>query len=385
MPQKQKKKTRAKVASTKVPKRTIGKKQTAPAAISRPTKTRNPVFLRRDNSVIIRHCEYFEPVGTPGGVAGQFWVDSFAINPGNTSVFPWLSTQAFAWERYRFRRLQFRYVPRVATSQSGTLVLAPDYDADDDVPPNELVACSYADAVTCAPWQEVTLECNNEAMLGGMKTKYVKVGALKKNNDVKMYDAMNLFVCRDSANSTAVVWGKLWVEYEVEFLTPHTIPTPLTSTYFGLNSDGLIPAYPVPPETVAIYGANIEKAGPLPLTDDGTVVGNGAKGWKLDGLLPGARYLIQALARSAGVTPWVYTSAPPTLESGLTLVADLVGTITHTMTGADKRMLMNDLVVLATERTGILKTNWSTSGSSVLDAVQLIVSPIVSDPAFIAM
>jgi hypothetical protein len=222
-------------------------------------------------------------------------------------------------------------------------------------------------------------------MLGGMRSKYVRVGALKKNNDIKMYDSMNLFVCRDSANATAVTWGKIWVEYEIELITPHTIPTPLTSTYVGINSVGLTPTYPVAPETTSVTGSAIEKAGPISVTDNGAVVGTGANGWEIAGLVPGARYLVQALARTAGATPWQYTTSAFTLDSGLQLVADLIGTYTHTMTGAGKRMLMNDSILQATESVGRLRTNWSTPGSSLLDGAQLIISPIVSDAAFISL
>lgn len=222
-------------------------------------------------------------------------------------------------------------------------------------------------------------------MLGGMRSKYVRVGALKKNNDIKMYDSLNLFVCRDSANSTAVTWGKIWVEYEIELITPHTIPTPLTSTYVGINAAGMLPAYPVAPETTSVTGSIIDKAGPISVTDNGAVVGTGANGWEISGLVPGARYLVQALARTAGASPWLYTTSAFTLDSGLQLVADLIGTYTHTMTGAGKRMLMNDSILQATESVGKLRTNWATSGSSLLDGAQLIISPIVSDTAFTSL
>lgn len=385
MPKTAKSKKRAKArAPYPKPAKTLSNKQSAPAAISRSTTTRVPSVTRRDNSVVIKHTEFFETVGTPGP-GGPFWVDSFAINPGNPSVFPWLATQAFAWERYRFRKLLFRYIPRVGTGQGGTLVLSPDYDADDDPPPNELVACSYADAVSCVPWQEVVLRCNPEAMLGGMRSKYVRVGALKKNNDIKMYDSLNLFVGRDTANATPVTWGKLWVEYEVELITPHTIPVPMTSTYVGINAAGLVPSHPVAPETTSVSGSIIDKAGPISVTDNGAVSGTGANGWEISGLVPGARYLVQAIARTAGASPWVYNTSAFTLDSGLQLVSDLIGSYTHTMSGADKRMLMNDSILQATESVGRLRTNWGTPGSSLLDGAQLIISPIVSDPAFAAL
>lgn len=364
--------------------KSTGKLQKAPAAISRTMVTTAPTFTRKSNAIVIKHSEFFEPVGTPVGTAGTFYVDTFAINPGNTSVFPWLSTQAFGWERYRFRKLHFRYVPRVGTSQAGSLILSPDYDSDDSPPLNELIASSYMDATSCVPWQETVMRCNTEAMLGGMKSKYVRIGALKKNNDIKMYDACNLFVCRDSANSTAVTWGKLWVDYEIELITPHTIPPPSTSTYAGITLTGLEPDHPVTPESNGMIGGIVEKSGPYNITDNGSIVVSGANGWKISGLIPGARYFLQTLARSAGSAPWVYTTSPFTIDSGLAVINDIIGTYTHTLSSAGIVMTMNDVVVQATEAVAAIRVNWA-SATSLLDAAQLILSPVASDPAFLLL
>lgn len=364
------------------PRSRVSKVVSAPVATSRTVSSRTPVFERRQNSVIIRHSEFFAPVGTPGGTAGQFWVTTYAINPGNTAVFPWLSTQAFAWERYRFKKLQIRYVPRVPTSQAGSLILSPDYDADDDAPTNELVACSYADAVSAMPWSEVVLRLNSEAMLGGMKSKYIRVGALKEGNDIKMYDALNLFVCRDSANSTPVVWGKLWIEYEVELITPHTIPIPLTSTYSGLSASALSPTHPVPVQQNAtmVLTATVDKAGPISVKDNGDYDELAASGWVVEGLQAGARYLVQMLGKATGAVPATYSFSDP-IMTGATLVKSLTGSHTYTAQTAGRVMTANDLIVQATDTIMTLKTAWS-SAASYVSGAQLIVSPIISDAAF---
>jgi hypothetical protein len=216
-------------------------------------------------------------------------------------------------------------------------------------------------------------------MLGGMKTKYVRVGELKKNNDIKMYDACNLFVCRDSANSTAVTWGKLWVEYEIELITPHTIPTPLTSTYVGIGVAGFEPNYPVAPENSSIVGNVIDKAGPLSITDNGDLYSTGASGWKISGLIPGARYILQVLCKTGGPSPWENNMLTPILDAGLTLIKDFLGSHYYTATAAGKRFQAHNVIVQATEATALLRAAIT---GSLLQSAQLLISPIVSDTAF---
>jgi hypothetical protein len=383
MPNKTKKRQQKK---KRVAKQSFSKAIAAPAALSKSTVARTPKFIYkndgRTNSVTITHAEYFYTVGTPAGTAPFFVCESFAVNPGNTTMFPWLSTQAFAWERYRFKKLHFRYVPRCSTAQAGTLVLSPDYDADDDPPPNELVACSYADAVTSVPWSETVLRCNPEACLGGMKTKYIRVGALKQNADIKMYDACNLFVCRDSANSTAVTWGKLWVEYTVELITPHTLPVPLTSVYAATSTSGVVPNYPVPPDNGSVIGAVVDKAGPINITANENISGGGASGWDISGLIPGMRYVLQAVARSGGPEPWYYSYATPTITGGTVLKNYRPASGYEEVSAANIRTLLTDVLVQATSSVMSVLPNWSTTESSLLSGSQLMVSPVVSDSAF---
>lgn len=59
-------------------------------------------------------------------------------------------------------------------------------------------------------------------MLEPGNRKYVRTTALAANLDVKTYDAGNFFVC--TTDGTAVNWGKLWVEYDVDLYVPQLPP-----------------------------------------------------------------------------------------------------------------------------------------------------------------
>jgi len=60
-------------------------------------------------------------------------------------------------------------------------------------------------------------------MAAGQSRHFTRSGALEANLDIKTYDVGNLHLC--TVDGTAVNWGKLWVEYDVDFFVPQLPPT----------------------------------------------------------------------------------------------------------------------------------------------------------------
>jgi hypothetical protein len=145
---------------------------------------------------------------------------AIALNPGLAASFPWLSTQAQAWERYRFNKLKFRYFIRTGSNIPGSLMMSPDYDAVDPAPLGEAIASSYQDCEEDAPWKDITCTLPQRTLMGDMKEKTIRTGALAANQDIKTYDAGNLFVITTDGADNTTGWGKLWVEYDVTLFHP---------------------------------------------------------------------------------------------------------------------------------------------------------------------
>jgi hypothetical protein len=346
-----------------------------PSAVTKIAVTREPRMTRSKQSVVIAHKEYFTTVAN---TTSAFEVTRLSVNPGNSAVFPWLSVQAAGWERYRFKKLVFHYVPRCATTTQGTLVLAPDYDAADDTPPNEVVACSYADAVSCAPWSETKLHCNVSALAGGMTSKFVRQGALPSNLDVKTYDVATLFVARDAAG--AATWGKLWVEYVVELITPHTIPQPQTSVWAGqVTGAG---AYIQPPAFPgSLYaptgGVNIQTAGPLNMYNPAS---NGANSTSLvvEGLIPGARYLAQLAVEGAASTGQITATSFNQL-AGITEVLSTISNFTYSPSVGNKSVVLES-IMQAVDTVATIGINMAANNN--LKGLSLLLAPIKNAAAW---
>lgn len=187
----------------------------APVAKSRNVRTNAPAYLNAPGgSVRVRHREFLWDI--VGSV--EFAWDEFAINPGVPETFPWLSAIAARFESYKFHSLRFCYEPAVSTTTPGTVILAVDYDASDIGPETKTVALSYRGAVRAAPWDECAFIAQQDD-LHKAKSNYVRSGLAPSGTDIKMYDVGNLYVAtQGQAAATAV--GELYVEYDVELMTP---------------------------------------------------------------------------------------------------------------------------------------------------------------------
>jgi len=203
------------------------------SAYSTGQETTAPIIrATRDSSRII-HRELVASIVGSANFAVPF---EFAMNPGISASFPWLATQAQAWETYRFNKLEFKYFTRTGSTTPGSILLVPDYDAADAAPVSEQVASSYEDVTEDVPWKDQCCTLRPSSLHSIGPKKFVRTGPLAANLDIKTYDAGNLFVA--TTDGTAVSWGKLWVEYDVTLYTPQLPPTgaPLLSAQHFPNA-----------------------------------------------------------------------------------------------------------------------------------------------------
>jgi hypothetical protein len=180
---------------------------------------------RLNGDVMIRHREYVQDIS--GSVA--FTAVQLAINPGLT--LPWLSTIAPRWESYRFEKLRICYETEAPTSALGTVLLSVDYDASDAAPTSKQQAMAYRSSVRSPPWSN----CCHDSLREDLSKKapyYIRAGALAANQDVKLYDTANLWVCTQGQADTTTV-GELYIEYDVLLMTPQLGDVAVGTAIYG--------------------------------------------------------------------------------------------------------------------------------------------------------
>ena len=219
-----------------------------PFSSSVQTTSKNPRFSGSPMSPIIKHSELVGPISPIGD--SQFHINqNLRLNPGSQNTFKWLSQIAGSWEFYRFRKLKFRYVTRSNIGYSGSILMAPDYDAADSAPVTEQEMSSFRDCKEDAVWKNFTCLLN-EASLNALYKKRVNMDDVRfstTTQDKKTIDAGRFYVAEDVASPQLA--GKLWVDYEVEFMTPQPL-TLAPQSLGGINVQ-------------KSSGLNISSGGPL--------------------------------------------------------------------------------------------------------------------------
>jgi hypothetical protein len=169
----------------------------------------------RSGSFRIRHREYF-------GIAAcnsLFTTQSWSVNPGDQSMFRWLSGVARNFETYKFNSLSFQFVSYVGSNSNGRMILAFDPDAADSAPPDEpsMFNNKLSSAGSC--WTGFNLICHRSDISKVMRERYIRQGsAPPPNTDVKTYDCGVFYQGSIGGSGTNV--GELYVSYDVTLFTP---------------------------------------------------------------------------------------------------------------------------------------------------------------------
>lgn len=207
----------------------------APLAQSRPMRTGNPSVsgspYSGDGRVRIRHREYLRDVS--GSV--NFSANLIPINPGLSTVFPWLSVMAANFESYLFHKLSFDFETQKSASTSGSIMMAVDYDASDAIPVNKQQLMAYHNAVRSAVWAECSFRGDRPDLMKFGQQRFVRSGAPAANLDIKTYDVGNLVVATQGEADTSAI-GELYVDYDVELITPQFNVDLISSNSVRVNS-----------------------------------------------------------------------------------------------------------------------------------------------------
>lgn len=217
--------------------------QSAPVSIARNQRTSKPVINVLPNGhCIIKHREYFiDIIGSNVSSFPTVEQNSFIyerINPSNAAVFPWLSGMAGQYETYNFRKLNFEYISTCATSTSGFVIIAIDYDPSDVPPASKVQLLSYEGSVRANSWNAITHR-SNKSNLSKQKSYFVGYETMSGPNVgyTRTSDVGNLCIVSMGQSNFNTI-GEAYVDYEIEFKTPqmNVITTSMPSLQITMGS-----------------------------------------------------------------------------------------------------------------------------------------------------
>lgn len=210
------------------------KKQAAPTSLGTQTRNNPPVLnWTKNGGVRVRHREY---IGEIQGTVLNFAIGlGFAVNPGLSSVFPWLARIASNYETYHIHKLDYHYESESPTTMSGFVGIGVDYDASDPAPSSKPEFMNLKNAQRANTWQSFKFPLDVPSAHGMGKRLYVRTGPLAANLDIKTYDAGSFYLCIGGQTSSANA-GELYAEYDIELFDPQAL-APLSSSVSTLESD----------------------------------------------------------------------------------------------------------------------------------------------------
>jgi len=220
-------------------------------------------------STIVSHREFLTDI--QGSTA--FTSQTFPLNPGLTTPFPWLSEIAENYQQYEFLGLvfEFKSTSAVAVNSTntalGTVIMATNYNVAESAFTNKQQMEAYMFTTSTSPAVSAyhPVECSPKD--APLQTMYVRNGLPAAGTDLRMYDLGNFQIATVGMQAAANI-GELWVTYHVKLLKPR-LPNPLGSNlvYAHLTNPTASGSVGAPLNNVAVVpGSTLDCAVPTTAT-----------------------------------------------------------------------------------------------------------------------
>jgi hypothetical protein len=194
-----------------------------------------PSFSRNNDAVIITHREYIGDI-ISSSTPGAFKIQTFAVNPSNSQVFPWLSQLADLYDQWEPLGIVFDYKSTSSiynsTSQAlGVVIMASQYDAYDAVFTNKVDMENSQFAVSCRTDSHILHPVECDPSERPIRLLYV---GTDRGADKRFNNLVNVSVATQGIASADVNLGELWVTYKIKFYKP-IIFRPLATNWYSAN------------------------------------------------------------------------------------------------------------------------------------------------------
>lgn len=195
-----------------------------PAAVPVTARPSGPKFGGSTNSVIVKRKELVGSL-TNGATVNSFTllglsqqIPGYDVSITCGTLFPWGSQIGYAFEKHRFRRLKVSLISAQPTTAAGRVYIGYDPDWSDDVPTVKSRFMGLACSVDASVWETVDLQVPASQMNTGITWRYNSPST--RTAEVEPRTAFAGWLAFAAEASTANCIWDLWVDYEVELMTP---------------------------------------------------------------------------------------------------------------------------------------------------------------------
>lgn len=188
----------------------------------------------RPNDTVITHREF---LGDIYGSTG-FAIQSFPINAGLQTTFPWMSQLAAQYEQYEITGLLFEYKSTSADAVNstntalGTVIMATDYNVANPIFTSKAQMENHEYTTSCTPSKSFIhgVECARAET--PVSLLYVRSSAVPSGSDARLYDMGNFEIATQGMQAVAII-GELWCTFRIILRKPKLND----SLGLGVNTD----------------------------------------------------------------------------------------------------------------------------------------------------
>lgn len=182
-----------------------------------------PKMHNSGNSIRVSHREYVMDIVAPSNGA-LFNPMVFTVNPGDASIFPWLSSLAVLFEQYKFHGLVFEFVsttsPYNQTPAMGYVMFAATYNVLQAPFQNAIELENSTDSIMARPDHCIMygLECQTQSF-----NYYFVKNSRNVIIDPATYNFVDVTLATQglpTSYTPGSVLGQLWISFDVELVQP---------------------------------------------------------------------------------------------------------------------------------------------------------------------
>ena len=209
-----------------------GVMQVVPYAVSKSvTKGMPNIKATRDGIRVV----FREPfIGIAGSTTTA--IQQFFLNPGNPTLFTWLSAIARCYESYKFHRFEAEYIPACAADEKGQIGLAVDFDpnTNTDPKPGTLQELLTNKGAICSAVRSIAKYVAPAIELAGhMQKLYVSPESqTSSSNWSGGLRHVGRFMTAVNETTDQATKGRIWLSYDVSLKTP-SVPAPIVTHFQG--------------------------------------------------------------------------------------------------------------------------------------------------------
>lgn len=183
----------------------------------------------RGEATVINHREYIGDLISGDFISGEgsptsFTLVKYSLNPGNSSLFPFLSSIASNFQEYEIRGALFELKSLsseyAANLSLGSVFMAADYNVYGQDPTSKQQVENMEYASSAKPSRSMIMPIECELQNNGLIHKNVAIDEEYAGGDRRLYDWANVYIGSQGVPSANTPIAEIWITYEIALFKP---------------------------------------------------------------------------------------------------------------------------------------------------------------------